>query len=474
MSRSNLRKPSLRDLPSRRHFLARSALGGLGGCRLALRGLGVGLGLPALEAMQPATAAAGGQGGPTRMAFVYAPNGVRQDLWRSSGSGRDFQFGSTLEPLEPFRGEVQIVTGLAHRQGVGGADGNGDHARASATILTAARPHKTAGSDIRLGISVDQLAASRVGDATRFASLELSCDGVRKSGACDSGYSCAYQFNISWRSATQPATPESSPRRVFERLFGAGPADERAAGWAARMARDRSVLDFVNDDARRLAGQLGAADRRKLDEYLTSVRDTEVTLAKLERLGMPEVADRDLPDLPDRPPEAYGAYVRLLADLLVLAFQTDSTRIATLMLAHDGSNRSFPEIGVGDGHHDLSHHGGNQEKLDKIARIDRFHVEQFAWFLERLRSTEDLDGRSLLDNSMVVYTSGLSDGNAHRHDDLPTVLAGRGGGRLDPGRLIELPEPRPMANLFVTMLDLMGAPVDRFGDSDGRLDTVCG
>lgn len=448
---------------NRRRFLAQAAL----------RGAGLSVALPTLPSLlQSSTRAAEAavRTAPTRMAFLYVPNGVIVDRWRSTGSGRDFQLGTSLEPLESFKSELQIVTNLGHKSGTAGGDGPGDHARASATILTGTRPFKTAGSDIRVGVSVDQVAARRIGQETRFASLELSCDGVRKSGGCDSGYSCAYQFNIAWRSPTQPATPESNPRLVFERLFGKGSRDERLANMAARLELDRSILDFVAADARRLSGRLDGDDRRKLDEYLTGVREIEQRLVWLERLGLPDVPDRELPDAP---PKAYGEYVRLLADMLVLAFQTDSTRVATLLLAHDGSNRTFPEIGVPEGHHHLSHHKGNEAMIEKLACIDRFYIDQFAWFLERLRSTPDVDGRSLLDNSMIVYTGGLSDGNRHRHDDLPLLLAGRAGGRLAAGQLHDLAEPRPMSDLFVTLLDVMGAPVERFGDSAGRLDVVC-
>ena len=403
--------------------------------------------------------------------YGVVPNGVIVDRWQSTGAGRDFRLGATLEPLTRFQKDLQIVTGLGHQNGTAGGDGAGDHARASATILTGTRPFKTAGSDIRVGVSVDQVAAQGIGQQTRFSSLELSCDGVRKSGACDSGYSRAYQYNISWRTPTQPATPESNPRLVFERLFGKGSRDERAVSMAARLELDKSILDFVADDARRLASRLGGADRRKLDEYLHGVREIEQRLVRLERLGLPDVPDRELPD---RPPQAYSEYVRLLADMLVLAFQTDSTRVATLLMGYDGSNRTFPEIDVREGHHHLSHHKGDESMIEKLTRIDRFYVEQFAWFLERLRSTKDVDGRPLLDNMMVAYTSGLSDGNRHSHVDLPLILAGRAGGRLNAGRLIELSESRPMSDLFVTMLDIMGTPVERFGDSTGRLDVVCG
>jgi hypothetical protein len=403
------------------------------------------------------------------MAFVYVPNGVHVDRWRSLGDGRGYTLGPTLEPLSNMQDHFQVVSGLAHRNGTAGADGAGDHARATATILTGMRPRKTAGSDIRVGISVDQLAAQAIGRETRFPSLELSCDAARKSGACDSGYACAYSFNMSWRSESQPATPEANPRLVFERLFGAGRGVERSQSLAARREGRRSILDFVAEEARGLRGRLDAADRRKLDEYLTGIREIESQIARFDRMPVPNVADLELPD---GPPPSYGEHMRLMADMLVLAFQTDSTRIATLMFAHDGSDRTFPEIGVGDGHHSISHHQDDGEKLEKIARIDRFYAEQFAYLLRRLHEARGADGRSLLDHSMIVYASGLSDGNRHRHDDLPVILAGGAGGRLATGRHLQLPNEQPMSNLFLTMLDLMGAPVDRFGDSTGPLDAV--
>jgi hypothetical protein len=301
------------------------------------------------------------------MAFVYVPNGVNVDRWRSDGEGRDYTLGPTLEPLGAVRDQFQVISGLAHRNGTAGPDGAGDHARATATILTGARPRKTAGADIRAGISVDQFAAQRIGRGTRLPSLELSCDAVRASGACDSGYACAYSYNISWRSESQPATAESNPRLVFERLFGAGRGEERAQSLAARREGRRSVLDFVAEEARGLAAGLDAADRRKLDEYLTGIREIETQLDRFDALPVPQVPDLDLPD---GPPPSYGEHMRLMADMLALAFRTDSTRVATLMFAHDGSNRTFPEIGVGDGHHSISHHQDDPEKLTKIAAID--------------------------------------------------------------------------------------------------------
>jgi hypothetical protein len=438
--------------------------------RSLLRGLGTAVALPWLDSLRlpGAARAAAAAAIPTRMAFLYIPNGVHVPRWRPEGDGADFRLGPTHEPLASFKDELQVITGLAHRTGTGGPDGAGDHARASASFLTGVRPRKTAGVDIRAGISVDQIAATAIGNQTRFPSLELSCDGVRRSGGCDSGYSCAYQFNIAWKSERQPITPESNPRLVFERLFGAGKGAERAASLAARHETQKSILDFVAADAAALEGRLAAADRHKLDEYLTGLREIERQVARFDGM-VPDVPDLDLPD---RPPPAYSEHIRLLADMLVLAFQTDSTRIATFLLAHDGSNRAFPEIGIGDGHHHLSHHQGKEEMLEKIARIDRFYAEQFAYLLGRLREVKEADGRSLLDNSMLVYASGLSDGNRHRHDDLPVILAGGAGGRLAAGRHVKLPGEQPMTNLYLTMLDLVGAPQPAFGDSTGPLDAV--
>ncbi len=439
--------------------------------RAVLRGLGVGVGLPILESFRPAGMARASTGAapvPTRMAFMYIPNGVNVDQWRPGGTGSDLQLSPTLEPLAEFTGDVQVISGLAHRCGVAGRDGGGDHARASATFLTGARPKKTAGDDISVGISVDQVAAGAIGQQTRLRSLELSCDASRRSGGCDSGYSCAYQHNIVWRSPNQPVAAETNPRLVFERLFGEGKGAERGVSLTARRGNQQSILDFVLADARSLRQRLAPADCRKLDEYLHGIREIERQVARFD--GPPP----NVPDmkLPDRPPPSYQEHIRLLADMLVLAFQTDSTRIATFMLAHDGSNRTFPEIGVSEGHHELSHHRNNKESLEKIARIDRFHAEQFAYVLGRMRDVKEADGRSLLDHAMVVYASGLSDGNRHGHDNLPVVLAGHAGGRLASGRHVLLPSEQPMTNLYLTMLDLMGAEQPSFGDSTGTLDTI--
>lgn len=413
--------------------------------------------------VQPATTASGA---PLRMAFCYIPNGVNVDRWTPLGQGSSLELNRTMQPLADFRSDMQVITGLEQRNGFSGADGAGDHARAGATILTGARPKKTAGADIYLGVSVDQFAAQRLSEATRFASLELSCDSVRKSGVCDSGYSCAYQFNIAWRTPTSPVSAESNPRLVFERLFGSGSPGERGQSLRARQQQQRSILDFAAEDAADLERQLGRGDRAKLDEYLNGVREIERRIERAERFGSP--ADPGT-EAPAGIPPSYREHVRLMLDMMVLAFQTDSTRVATFMMAHDGSNRTFEDIGLRDGHHSLSHHQNDPAKLEKIAKIDAFYTSQLAYLLGRLRDTKDRDGKSLLHNSMVVYAGGLSDGNRHRHDNLPVILAGRAGGRLETGRHVRLGASTPMTNLYVSMLGKLGFDVDRFGDSTGRL-----
>ena len=348
---------------SRRHFL---------------RGLGAAVALPALESILPkginsaVAAATRGlgttpNGAPLRMAVLYVPNGVNQKTWWPTGEGNGFELNKTMAPLAELKDKVQVFGGLDHQNATGGKDGPGDHARASSVFLTGVRIKKTAGADIHAGLSVDQLIAGRIGHQTRFPSLELTCDGVRKSGGCDSGYSCAYDFNMSWRSPTSPMAPEPNPRMVFERLFGAGPAGERSRNYARRIEQQKSILDFVLDDARDLGGSLASRDKAKLDEYLTCVRDVEARIQRSESLG--EVADPGS-ETPAGIPASYRDHIRLMCDMMVLAFQTDSTRIATLIMAHDGSNRAFPEIGIPEGHHFLSHHP-EQGRPTREGRQDR-------------------------------------------------------------------------------------------------------
>lgn len=444
-----------------------------------LRGLGAVVALPAMESLFPAAAAVTegarklattASGAPLRMAYLYVPNGVNLTEWTPQGVGEGFQLPSSTAPLEAHRKDLQFLKGLAQMNGFAGGDGAGDHARSGATFLTGARPRKTAGADIKVGVSVDQMAARYLKHETRFPSLELSCDGVRKSGSCDSGYSCAYQYNISWRSESQPMTPESNPRLVFERLFGAGNEKERLENLARRREEQRSVLDFVLEDAKALNGQLGGNDREKLDEYLNGVREVERRLEDAEQFGATPDPGVEAPVAGI--PSKYQDHIRLMFDMLVLAFKTDSTRVASFLLAHDGSNRSFETIGVSDGHHNLSHHKSQEEKLKKIAKIDRFYCQQLAYFLARMKSEKDVDGKSLLHNSMIVWGGGLSDGNRHDHSNLPIVVAGNAGGSFQTGRHLDVGEDVPMNNLYVRMLKEMGIPESRLGDSTGVLAGV--
>jgi len=409
-------------------------------------------------------------GAPLRMAYLYVPNGVIMDKWRPEGSGSDFSFNESMKSLNGLKNDLQIIKGLEQANGWAGSDGAGDHARSGATFLTGVRAKKTAGSDIRLGISADQMAASHLGSETRLPSLELSCDAVRKSGNCDSGYSCAYQYNMSWRSATQPMTPESNPRLVFERLFGGGSNNERQDGLAMRRAEKRSILDIVMDDAHAMNNQLGRNDRQKLDEYMTGVREIERRIEKAENFGPPPEPGVAAPE--EGVPREYQDHIRLLFDMLLLAFKTDQTRISSFLLAHDGSNRSFSGLGVNEGHHGLSHHRQAQDKMEKIAKIDAFYIRQLSYFLEKMKATEDVDGNSLLHNSMIVWGSGLSDADRHTHDDLPIIVAGNAGGRFQTGRHLDLPEKTPLNNLYMRMLKEAGAPVDRLGDSTGVLTAI--
>jgi hypothetical protein len=349
-----------------------------------------------------------------------------------------------------------------------GEDGAGDHARANGTFLTGVRLKKSA-TDLRAGISIDQVMAREIGHLTRFPSLELTCETDRPSGICDSGYSCAYQFNLSWSSPTTPMTAESNPRLIFERLFGAGSPGQRTENLRLRRQEQRSILDFVMEDARAMQRRLNTGDKSKLDQYLTGVRALEVRIHAAEKLGDPK--DPMMPT-PAGVPAKHEEHLNLMFDILTLAFQTDSTRVATLLLAHDGSNRSFSDIGIPEGHHDLSHHFNNEEKMRKVSDIDLWYVKQFASFLRKLEQVRDTDGHSLLHNSMIVYGSGNADGNHHTHDNLPIILAGAGGGTLTPGRYIRQPSA-PTSNLFLSMADRMGLrSLPRFGESTGRLSDV--
>jgi hypothetical protein len=439
--------------------------------RTFLRGVGTAIALPMLDAMLPerlaraAEAAAGGKPSPRRLAFCYVPNGAHMRDWKPEEYGKDFELPAILKHLEPVRSDISVLTGLACDKARPNGDGPGDHARAQAAFLTCSQPKKTAGADIKVGISVDQLAADKVGSKTRFASLELGCEKGSQAGNCDSGYSCAYSANMSWRSETTPVPKEVNPKSVFERLFGDGPGDGVASTRAKRDAHRKSVLDFALEDANDLKRRLGIRDQQKLDEYLYAVREVEMRIMSADLVdpaGQPNIT------VPAGVPADYAEHLRIMFDLMALAFQSDQTRIATMMLANDGSNRAYNQIGVREGHHDLSHHGRNKEKLEKIGKINQFHMQQFAYFLKRLKTVKEGEG-NLLDNSMILYGSGIGDGDRHNHDDLPIVLAGRGGGTLKPGEHVKYKRDTPLANLYVSLLERMEVQVDEFGDSDGRL-----
>jgi Protein of unknown function (DUF1552) len=436
--------------------------------RTFLRGLGVSLALPLLDGMVPAFAAMRTTAARAvkRLGAIYVPNGVEMRMWTPKGEGKGFEFPLILEPLEAFREQTLVLSGLADKPAVPApGEGIGDHARASATWLTGVRVKKTEGPDIRAGVSLDQIVAQHLGQETQLASLELALDSVEVLGACDAGYSCAYANTIAWRTPTTPLPMENNPRAVFERLFGASDSTD-AATRAARLAQDRSILDFVTAEVAALQRTLGAGDKGKLTEYLEAVRDVERRIQTAERQRT-----RELPVVaqPMGIPETFDAHAKLMYDLLALAYQCDLTRVATFMIGKEVSGRSYPEIGVPDGHHACSHHQNDPVKLAKLAKINRYHIQHFTYFLEKLRATPDGDG-SLLDHSVFVYGSGISDGNIHFHLDLPMVVVGGGAGTLHGGRHLKYASDTPLSNLYVALLDKLGLPLDQFGDSSGQLD----
>lgn len=434
--------------------------------RTVLRGMGAAIALPWLEAMMPRTlfGAAAPAVAPRRMAFLYVPNGIDMANWTPAVEGALTELPATLKPLAPFQKDLLVLSGLTLDKARPNGDGPGDHARAMAAFLTGSQPRKTHGADIRVGISVDQLAAQKIGKTTRFASLEIGCEGGKSSGNCDSGYSCAYSANLSWRNESSPVAKEVNPRLVFERLFSApGKGDDATR---RRESYKHSILDFAGEDARNLKNRLGSTDQRKLDEYLTGIREIEQRLIRVE-----QTADVAAPSGISRPtgvPKDYREHLRLMADMLVLAFQADLTRVSTFVFANDGSNRSYRDYGVPEGHHDTSHHGGSKVKKAKVQKINQFHIEQLAYLLGRLKSIQEGKG-TLLDNCTLVYGSGISDGNRHNHDDLPILVVGKGGGTLKTGRHILYPKNTPLMNLYLCLLDRVGVHVDSFGDSKGRL-----
>ncbi|MGH9822630.1 MAG: DUF1552 domain-containing protein [Blastocatellia bacterium] len=440
--------------------------------RTFLKGMGVSVALPMLDAMVPALAFGRSTSvkPAVRVAFSYVPNGIIMDQWTPKTEGAGFEFTRILKPLEPFRGDLLVLSGLADHNGNALGDGAGDHARAGASFLTGVHCKKTAGADIQAGISADQIAANQMQSVTRFPSIELGCEDSNTVGNCDSGYSCAYTNSISWRTPTTPMPPEVNPRAAFERLFGTADLSLDPATRARRAGYRKSILDLVTEDTRILSRSLGPADRRKMDEYLFAVREIE------QRIESAEKDNRQVKPSIDKPagvPFDFREYVKLMYDLQVVAFQSDLTRVSTLIIGREGSTRVYPEINIPDPHHPLTHHRGNPEWIEKVTRINSLHLELFAHFVAKMKSTQDGDA-TLLDRSMLVYGSGLSDGNRHKHEDLPILLAGRGAGTLKSGRHLVFQEQTPITNLYLSMLDRMGVEPERLGDSSGKLEHLSG
>lgn len=424
--------------------------------RTLLRGAGALLALPLLESMLPRTARAQSAARPRRLAVFYVPCGIHMAKWTPSAAGRNWALTPTLQPLAPVKGDVQVLTGLSHLPGR--PELNGHHAAGTAAFLTCAHARKTAGTDLHVGISMDQVLANHLRGATRFPSLELGNDAGTGVRSCDSSYSCAYSYNISWAGPSTPRPKETRPRAVFERLFAGVDPGETQAQLEKRRRYEHSILDFVSEDARALQGRLGTTDRRKLDEYLTSVRELERRIDELE----PAQAACQPPEAPTAS-EDVRAKTRAMMDLIVLAFQCDLTRIATFMLGNGRSDRVYDFLGLSDTHHTYSHHQRQQANYDALATINRWEVEQYAYLLQRLKAVRETDGSTLLDSAFVYFGSEVEDGNAHGHTNMPVLLAGRGGGALGPGRHVRY-SGEPIANLFISVMRGMGASVSTFGD----------
>ncbi len=447
--------------------------------RTLLRGMGTLMALPLLDAMAPlksfaqvGSAAKAAQ--PVRAAFLFVPNGINMEHWRPAAAG-DLVLPKTMSPLAGIKNKINVMSGLTQHNAFALGDGGGDHARSASAWLTGCHPVKTSGANIKVGVSADQIIAQKIGDKTRFASLELGIERAGLAGDCDSGYSCAYSNTIAWRTENTPVAKEINPRDVFERLFGTADDVDNAEARALRQAEHKSILDFVLEDANQLKRQLGAHDQQKLDEYFTGVREIErrlefVEKAKAEGAG----ADASAFHVPVGVPADYAEHVRLMGDMMILAFQQDLTRVSTFMFANEGSGRAYKSLDIAEGHHELSHHGKAPEKLEKLQKINQFHVEQLAYILQKMDSIKEGNG-TLLDNTMLVYGGGISDGDRHNHDDLPIILAGGGNLGIKTNRHVAYQNETPMSNLFLTMFDRMGIPAETIGsvgDSTGRLQQV--
>jgi hypothetical protein len=430
--------------------------------RSMLKGMGAAIGLPFLDAMTPALRASGAPG-PVRLAWFYVPNGIDMRHWTPEGEGPLTQLPLLMQPLEPLKNDLLVLSNLTANWGRPLVVGAGDHGRAAAAYMTGMQVTRAL-TDLKLGVSADQIAAAEVGNKTKLPSLEVGLEEARQSGNCDNGYSCAYTYNLSWKTENQPLPPISDPRLLFERLFGADIVEPPAAH-ARRLAMRQSILDGVLGQTQKLQGEVGPSDRRKLDEYLTSIREIERQVQHAEKEGM--VIDPGI-DKPFGVPPEFPDYFRLMTDMMLVAFKADITRIQTMMIGREGSTRPYPEIGVNDGHHPLTHHMGNMQMLEKVKQINALHMKLFAEFLTKLKNTREGDS-NLLDQSLIVYGSGISDGNVHTHDQLPTILAGRGGNFVKPGRHIIYQRETPVCNLFATMIERVGVNPQHVGDSTGRL-----
>ncbi len=464
--------------------------------RTFLKGMGATIALPMLDAMMPAMARAAQVNAvrpPNRLGFAYIPNGVTMDSWLPTGQGEAFEFSRILKPFEAYRKDLMVISGLSHSQPrrprepepdeavpapqkqAANAAGEilipgqpGGHATAGSLYLTGVRPKKTIGMDVQSGTSVDQIVAAAIGGKTRLPSLELSCDDTRSVGNCDGGYSCVYNNTICWRNPHSPLPPETNPRMVFERLFGTEDFGLDPQVRARRAQYRSSILDLVGDRARGLMGTLGASDKRKIDEYLHGVREIEKRIQAAEREQVQVVPGLDKPA---GIPVQFAEHLKLMFDLQIMAWQGDLTRVMTLMIGREGSLRTYPEIGVPDSHHPLTHHRNNPAFIEKVTQINCYHARLFADFVEKLKRTPDGDG-SLLDHSMIVYGSGISEGNTHDHSNLPTVIFGHGGGRLKTGRHVAYPAGTQMNRLFLTMMDCMGVPQENFSGTSEMLGEI--
>jgi len=434
--------------------------------RTFLRGLATTVALPFLDAMTPAFAGPAASKRPVRMAFVYVPNGIDMRHWNPSYEGALGELPRILKPLEPFKSDITLFSNLTQNNGRALLDGPGDHGRCCGAYLTGVHPRKTM-VDIHAGISADQIVANQVGKNMRFPSLEVGLEDARQAGDCDSGYSCAYTNNLAWRSETQPLPPVLDPRALFERLFGTG-AELTPAERVLDGKLRRSILDFVMEDTSKLKADLGPTDRRKLDEYLSSIREIERQIEKAEKdnahiePGMPK---------PYGVPADFAEHFKLMTDMMTVAFQADLTRVSTFLVTREGTSRAYREIGIADGHHPLTHHRNDPAMMEKVTQINTYHVQQFAAWIEKLKSIKDGDG-TLLDNCMITYGAGLSDGNRHLHEDLPMLIAGSGGGTIKAGRRRVYRRETPICNLYLSMMERMGVRAEEFGDSTGRLQGI--